>query len=227
MPSEAAESSSSRPSAEDVRGAIRFAINALDGHLGDTDPPIDPDSSQEEIEREYPLTCAMQKLVAAAEILDRTAPKPAEDVRPDVAGLVREIDRLMADWDSAHGTTWGKLLTRCRSMIESLCGDLLASERGTRWACKQHGWRTDPNGCVWCYMEGMEDPRARDADRAEAERQLAEYRADAERFFKIAKTLTGDEWERISGHYPTSDEPDEYRAAIDARGASTKEVDRG
>jgi hypothetical protein len=41
-------------------------------------------------------------------------------------------------------------------------------------------------------------------------------RADAARFLKLAKAVTGEEWERISGQWPTSDDPEEYRAAIEA-----------
>lgn len=39
---------------------------------------------------------------------------------------------------------------------------------------------------------------------------------DARRFVELAKRISGEQWERISGHWPTSDAIDEYRAAIDA-----------
>lgn len=39
---------------------------------------------------------------------------------------------------------------------------------------------------------------------------------DAQRFYILARAISGEEWERVTGHWPTSDSIGEYRAAIDA-----------
>jgi hypothetical protein len=41
---------------------LKRAIDLLDTALGDSDPMIDDDMPQEEIEAEYPVMCAMQIL---------------------------------------------------------------------------------------------------------------------------------------------------------------------
>jgi len=134
----------------------------------------------------------------------------AEDVRPDVAGLLREMDE--------HMLSLG-VCPECRSLIErgrSLI-DTLAGERDE-----------------WLGMSERLNAENNVLSRklAEAERQLAEYRADAERLcaalqkygchiFGCAVGSPFDDMDNVLPKLPCD-------CGFDAaRGASTKEVDRG
>jgi len=113
----------------------------------------------------------------------------AEDVRPDVEGLLREVDSaLHGAFSLPDRSVLNRLLTRCRAMIESLAGerDRLADEvarQGSKLrvmlgedVCNgfivhdpETTYRYEPE-CVRWKRELAESERARDADWADAER---------------------------------------------------------
>ena len=143
-----------------------------------------------------------------------------QDVRPDVAGLLRDIDEY--DAHAAPRGIAGALLTRCRSMIETLTGERGQLGKELSAVSKVVG-RSDTSSRP-VYMDVQD--------------KLTEYRADAERlpFVPTEAMVTA----FIKGFHRVAslmhDNPyyaPECAAAIwqsmynAARGASTKEVDRG
>ena len=166
------ESSSSRPSAEDVpQGFVDYVARNYSGEVVFSDP-----------------AWHAKRLWRAAM---SAIPKPAEDVRPDVAGLA------------------------------TICCDL-----------RSHGWLAA--AAMIETLAGERDTDTKNLTIHKLVKEIAEYRADAERYrwLRDNAAFRNPESSNANSAYwglfsltlrgPTFD------AAVDAaRGASTKEVDRG
>jgi hypothetical protein len=70
--------------------------------------------------------------------------------------------KLIADVEAALAgvpTHLPSLLERCRAALSFPVASAQVPrepEWPPRWACRAHGWKTEPSGCVWCYMEGKD-----------------------------------------------------------------------
>ena len=73
-----------RADAEKIRAleaAVRDAISALDDALGDTDPVIDAEATDEEVRDEQPVFWACQRLAAARAATQSPRSEAGEDVK--------------------------------------------------------------------------------------------------------------------------------------------------
>ena len=220
-------SSSSRPSAEDVRPDVAELAKALgdlsfecDGVVGVQAP------TSETYNRTFAIYQKYRALAAAAHpqpsgVAEQASQRgPGSDVapgtlsgtgRPDVAGLLRACGEYIATPNNYTAKEWAAkysvdLVGRCRSMIASLAGQVkLLQDKDLVFAASVQV-QAELNDCQ--------------AKLAEAEHHLAEYRADAETLKAIAADLYHARQKLEAAERAVA------RAVDAARGASTKEVDR-
>jgi len=163
-----------------------------------------------------------------------------EDAEDD---LRRELSAFLAQWSKdkfiVRTPNGIRLLIRCRSMIETLAGEL------ERLLTEQEALAWNLGGCgALALGYHVNDELAHDSARPalldvqKMARQLAEYRADAERYryirnhmkseFRVTGTLPSDNTDDTEHIWFAGLVPEYLDRAIDAaRGASTKEVDHG
>jgi hypothetical protein len=104
-----------------VTRLLKRAIDLLDTALGDSDPMIDDDMPQEEIEAEYPVMCAMQILTNLLTI-QCTPTAPAQSCG-DAEQAAEAVTITPAQWADvyyfARASEIGEFVTRAQEVFDA------------------------------------------------------------------------------------------------------------